>query len=78
MCIFVAQRVRDMDVKVGPALENMTHCTHYIGPGRASEHVVINCMKILNGRFVKLQCRGIDDFFHLVEVKVFAYHNWEE
>ena len=66
-----------MDVKVGPTLKDMILCAHYKGPGTAREHAVLNCMEIINGRFVKLQLRGTN-FLHLAEVKVFAYQNWEE
>ncbi|XP_052062642.1 fucolectin-like [Mytilus californianus] len=67
-----AERTRNMDVTVGPILNEMKLCAHYKGPSQKGEHLVIGCTKRMRGRYVKLQIQGTVAL-NLLEVKVFAF-----
>ncbi|XP_071171931.1 fucolectin-like [Mytilus edulis] len=69
--ICCAERTRNMDVTVGPTLNDMNLCAHYKGPSQKGEHLVLGCTKRMRGRYVKLQIQGTVAL-NLLEVKVFA------
>ncbi|XP_076079077.1 fucolectin-like [Mytilus galloprovincialis] len=66
--------LHDMDVTVGPSLNNMSLCTHYKGPAKTGEHFVLECEATMVGRFVKLSIIG-NGVMQLPELKVFAYYH---
>ncbi|XP_063441798.1 fucolectin-1-like [Mytilus trossulus] len=65
------ERTRNMDVTVGPTLNEMKLCVHYKGPSQKGEHLVLGCNKRMRGRYVKLQMQGTIAM-NLLEVKVFV------
>ncbi|VDI61189.1 Hypothetical predicted protein [Mytilus galloprovincialis] len=65
------ERTRNMDVTVGPTLNEMKLCAHYKGPSQTGEHLVLGCTKRMRGRYVKLQIQRTD-YLNFLEVKVFA------
>ncbi|XP_052072685.1 uncharacterized protein LOC127710760 [Mytilus californianus] len=65
-------RLHVMTVSVGPTLRRMTRCAYYRGPARNGSHIILKCRKPIKGRVVKLALRT-RSYFHLAEVKVFAY-----
>ncbi|VDI61191.1 Hypothetical predicted protein [Mytilus galloprovincialis] len=70
-CSSCAERTRNMDVTVGPTLNEMKLCAHYKGPSQTGEHLVLGCTKRMRGRYVKLQIQRTD-YLNFLEVKVFA------
>ncbi|XP_071179248.1 fucolectin-like [Mytilus edulis] len=68
----VGRRLRKMDILVGPTLSKMKLCTYYKGHANNGEYLILNCSKPTNGRYVKLAI-GVQEWFNLMEVKVFAY-----
>ncbi|XP_052062644.1 fucolectin-like [Mytilus californianus] len=66
-----AERTRNLDVTIGPTLNDMKLCAHYKGPSHKGEHLVLGCTKRMRGRYVKLQLQGTD-YLNLLEIKVFA------
>ncbi|XP_063402147.1 uncharacterized protein LOC134686408 [Mytilus trossulus] len=68
--------LHDMDVTVGPSLNNMSLCNHYKGPAKTGEHLVLGCEATMIGRFVKLSIIGNGvNCMQLAELKVFAYNH---
>ncbi|VDI66990.1 Hypothetical predicted protein [Mytilus galloprovincialis] len=65
--------LKNMDVTVGPSLDNMSLCTHYKGPASTGEHFNLDCKAAMVGRYVKLSINRKNSIMQLAELKVFAY-----
>ncbi|XP_052066665.1 fucolectin-6-like [Mytilus californianus] len=65
------ERLRDLDILIGPYHNAMKLCAHYAGPSHTGDHLVFKCGGILPGRYVKLMMRRTE-YLHVAEVKVFA------
>ncbi|XP_052075154.1 uncharacterized protein LOC127712633 [Mytilus californianus] len=65
-------RLRELDVMVGPTLSKMKSCAYHKGRIAAGKHLILKCSKTTKGRYVKLGLR-VKDILSLMEVKVFAY-----
>ncbi|CAG2251805.1 unnamed protein product [Mytilus edulis] len=64
-------RLHDVDITVGPTLNELSLCAHYKGPGKTGEHLVFHCNQQMSGRYVKVTIKG-KEFLQLSEVMVFA------
>ncbi|XP_076109482.1 uncharacterized protein LOC143078505 [Mytilus galloprovincialis] len=64
-------RLHDVDITVGPTLNELSLCVHYKGPGKTKEHLVFHCNKQMRGRYVKVTIKG-KEYLQLSEVMVFA------
>ncbi|CAC5384968.1 unnamed protein product [Mytilus coruscus] len=65
------ERLHDLDITIGPTLNDMALCKHYKGPGKTNEHLIFRCHRRLRGRFVKLSIKG-REYLQMSEVKVYA------
>ncbi|VDI09432.1 Hypothetical predicted protein, partial [Mytilus galloprovincialis] len=71
-------RLHDLDITVGPRLDYMSMCAHFIGPGNDGEHLVFQCKGwYKDGRFVKMTIIKGPEYLQLAEVKVFGYPTFE-
>ncbi|XP_052098845.1 uncharacterized protein LOC127733534 [Mytilus californianus] len=67
----LGERLHDLDITIGPTLNDMALCIHYKGPGKTNEHLIFRCHRKLRGRFVKLSIKG-REYLQMSEVKVYA------
>ncbi|XP_071172918.1 uncharacterized protein [Mytilus edulis] len=58
---------------VGPDKENMKECGSFKGPAKRSQFITFNCKEPVNGKFVKLQSKGINSL-SFAELQVYAIH----
>ncbi|CAC5392750.1 unnamed protein product [Mytilus coruscus] len=66
-------RLRDLDIAVGPCLDDLSIFAHYIGPAKKGEHLVFQRSRYRDGRFVKLTINKVHASLQVAEVQVFAY-----
>ncbi|XP_071142491.1 uncharacterized protein [Mytilus edulis] len=66
-------RLHDLDIAVGPSLDDMSIFTHFKGPGKDGEHLVFQRNRYTDGRFVNLTITNSREMLQLAEVMVFAY-----
>ncbi|VDI38499.1 Hypothetical predicted protein [Mytilus galloprovincialis] len=64
-------RLHDVDITVGPTLNELSLCVHYKGPGKTGEHLAFYCKQKMRGRYVKVTIKG-KEYLQLSEVMVFA------
>ncbi|CAG2256712.1 unnamed protein product [Mytilus edulis] len=69
--ITTGERLRDLDIMIGPSPDGMHLCAHYVGPAQLGDHLLFNCEHVENARYVKLTLIGTH-FLHVAEVKVYA------
>ncbi|XP_052060006.1 fucolectin-5-like [Mytilus californianus] len=69
-------RLRDLDITVGPTLKEMSLFAHYKGPGKDNELLVFRWNHQMSGRYVKVTMKG-RGYLQLAEVKVFAPEIYE-
>ncbi|XP_071123338.1 fucolectin-6-like [Mytilus edulis] len=65
------ERLRDLDIIVGPSHNEMQICAHYVGPAQLGDHLLFTCGHVECARYVKLRLTGTD-YLHVAEVKVYA------
>lgn len=68
-------RLRNMDINIGTSEEPDKMCGHFVGPASNGQHITITCLKVIQGRFVRLTLLQPTsaDFMHPAEVEVYAY-----
>ncbi|XP_052066134.1 fucolectin-6-like [Mytilus californianus] len=68
------ERLRDLDIIIGPS-HNETHiCAHYVGPAQLGANLCFKCGHVENARYVKLRLTGTN-YLHVAEVKVYAMND---
>ncbi|XP_063402033.1 fucolectin-5-like [Mytilus trossulus] len=65
------ERLRNLDITVGPSINDMALCIHYTGPGLTGEHLVFHCNQNMSGQYVKVSINGTNHL-QLAEVMVFV------
>ncbi|VDI83223.1 Hypothetical predicted protein [Mytilus galloprovincialis] len=65
------ERTHDLDISVGPSQNKMALCYHYVGPAKTAAHLIFDCQRTINGRYVNLTIKG-KEMFNIAEVKVYA------
>ncbi|VDI33594.1 Hypothetical predicted protein [Mytilus galloprovincialis] len=65
------ERIHDLDITVGPSHNKMALCYHYVGPAKTGAHLIFDCQRTINGRYVNLTIKG-KETLNIVEVKVYA------
>lgn len=65
------ERLRNLDVLVGPSLDTLTLCSNYQGPSYNGEHLIVICTKYISGQIVKLVIQE-SEYLQLGEVKVYG------
>lgn len=66
--------LHDLDIAVGPCLDDMSLFTHYKGPGKDGQHLVFQSKRYTDGRFIKLTITfGTTALLNVAEVNVFTY-----
>ncbi|XP_071152012.1 fucolectin-like, partial [Mytilus edulis] len=48
------ERTHDLDISVGPSQNKMALCYHYVGPAKTGAHLIFDCQRTINGRYVNL------------------------
>ncbi|VDI35367.1 Hypothetical predicted protein [Mytilus galloprovincialis] len=66
-------RLHDLDISVGPCLDDLSVFAHYKGPGKSGEHLVFQRRLYTDGRFVKLSIINVLGALNVHMVNVFAY-----
>ena len=67
------QNFKMVTALVGPDKENMKECGSFKGPAKRSQFITFNCKEPVNGKFVKLQSKGINSL-SFAELQVYAIH----
>ncbi|CAG2196655.1 unnamed protein product [Mytilus edulis] len=52
------ERLRDLDIMIGPSHNKMQICAHYVGPAKLGEYLQFTCEHVENARYVKLVSTG--------------------
>ncbi|XP_052085678.1 uncharacterized protein LOC127723196 [Mytilus californianus] len=67
------ERLHDLDIAVGPSLDDISIFSHYEGPGKDGEHLVFQRKRYTDGRFIKLTITNGTEMLTVAELYVFAY-----
>ncbi|XP_076113410.1 uncharacterized protein LOC143081059 [Mytilus galloprovincialis] len=67
------QNFKMVTALVGPDKENMKECGSFKGLAKRSQFITFNCKEPVNGKFVKLQSKGINSL-SFAELQVYAIH----
>ncbi|XP_063406967.1 uncharacterized protein LOC134690813 [Mytilus trossulus] len=65
-------RLHNLDISVGPCLDDLSLFAHFKGPGISEQHLVFERRQYTDGRYVKLTIKG-HTALHVSMVHVFAY-----
>ncbi|CAC5416551.1 unnamed protein product [Mytilus coruscus] len=68
------ERLRNLDIIIGPSHNEMHLCAHYVGPAQLGDHLLFKCGHVENARYVKLMLTGTD-YLNVAEVKVYAVND---
>ncbi|CAG2190826.1 unnamed protein product [Mytilus edulis] len=67
-------RLKNLDITVGPRDDDMSMCAHFTGPGTNGEHLEFQCKGwYIECRFVKMTLTNVWGYLQLAEVKVFGH-----
>ncbi|CAC5358422.1 unnamed protein product [Mytilus coruscus] len=64
---------KEVTALVGPDKKNMKECGFFKGPAKWSQLITFNCKEPINGKFVKLQMKGIHNL-SFSELQVYAIY----